>query len=98
MFQLHQRRLERLDSHQDFSLELLTTHHLERPLQNVVSELVVNEFLNDKADSFLQIFGLFSVISEVLDDLVIVIWECSFEDLVDVRLLLDIIIRVMTQF
>lgn len=83
MLQLHQRWLQRLDGEQDLSSELFTAHDFQGSLQDVVAELVVDKLLDDEVDSLLQVLRLLALVAELLYDLVIIIWEGTSEDLVD---------------
>lgn len=86
MLQLHQRWLQRLDGEQDLSSELLAAHDFQGSLQDVVAELVVDKLLDDEVDSLLEVLGLLALEAELLYDLVIIIWEGTSEDLVDMWL------------
>jgi len=56
-------------------------------LQDVVSELVVDEGLNDEMNSSLQILRFLSVKAKLLNDLLVILRESSFENLINMLLL-----------
>ena len=66
---------------------MLAAHDLKRSLEDIVSELIVDELLHDEAHSLLQVLGLLSLVAEFLDDLEVIIREGSLEDLINVGLI-----------
>ena len=53
-------------------------------MEDVVAELVVDELLDDEMHSGLEVLGLLGLVTKLLDDLLVILGEVSFEDLVNV--------------
>ena len=53
-------------------------------MEDVVAELVVDQLLDDEMHSGLEVLGLLGLVAKLLDDLLVVLGEVAFEDLVDV--------------
>ena len=94
VLELHERGLQRLDGHQDLFPELVATHDFQGALQDVVAELIVDKLLHDEVNSLLEVLRLLCLVAKFFDDFVVVIWEGSLEDLVDVGLGLDSVLKV----
>ena len=87
VLQLHQRWLEILDGEKHFPTELIRSHDLNGSLEHIVTELVVNQSLDDEVDPNPHVLGILTLETELSDDLVVVSFGPSaFEDLVNVRL------------
>jgi len=81
---LHQRGLHALNCHQEFFFEKLVAHRPEGSLQDVVAELVVDQFLDNKGSSG---FGVLAFGAKFLQNLAVVLLEGAFENLFEVAAL-----------
>lgn len=86
MLQLNEWWLEGLDGVENLVSQVLILYNIKCSLENIVSELVVDEFLNNEVYSHLEVLRLWRLEPKLSDDLEIIIWEGTLEDLVDVRL------------
>lgn len=98
MLNLDQRGLQWLDGVEDLFLKQFVLNHIQGSLDHVVSELVVDELLDNKVDTSLQTLLLLVIARELGDDLLIVLWESTFEDFVDVSLLLIVTLGIEALF
>lgn len=89
MFYLHKRWRQRFNHHQNLFSQRLVADHNKRLLEDVITKLVVDQTLHDEMHSSLQVLGFLGVKPKLLHDLLVVLWESTFEYLVDVLLLLS---------
>ena len=73
---------------QNLFLQEIVLDDIQRSLDHIVSELVVDKLLDNKVDTSLETLLKLEVVLELGDDLLVVLRECALEDLVDVSLLL----------
>jgi hypothetical protein len=88
VLKLHQRGLETLDCPKDLFPKVVVTDRTYCLLEDVVSKLVIDEFLNDETNSTLQILPV--VEAKLLHDLVVVLRESALEYLLNVGFCLQI--------
>jgi hypothetical protein len=66
---------------------MVIADHKQRFLQDVVTKLVIDQLLNDEIHSSLEVQRFAGFETKLLDDLVIVVWEGAFENLINMSLL-----------
>lgn len=86
MFELHERWLQRLDGVEYLLLQHIIIDDIQCFLKHIVTKLVIDELLHNKMDPSLEVLGLLGLVAKLLDNLLVVIWEFSFEYLVNVGL------------
>ena len=76
---------------------MVVANHEQRFLQNVIAKLVVDQLLNDEIHSSLKVQRFAGFETKLLNDLVIIVWEGAFENLVNMSLLNGLIeFRIQT--
>jgi len=73
---------------QNLFLQEIVLDDIQRSLDHIVSELVVDKLLDNKVDTSLETLLKLEVVLELGDDLLVVLRESALKDLVDVSLLL----------
>ena len=83
---------------QNLFLQEIVLDDIQRSLDHIVSELVVNKLLNNKVDTSLETLLKLAVVLKLGYDLLIVLRKSALEDLVDVSLLLIVTFRIQALF
>ena len=98
MLNLDQGGWQRLDGVQNLFLQEIVLDDIQRSLDHIVSELVVDKLLDNKVDTSLETLLKLEVVLELGDDLLVVLRESALEDLVDVSLLLIVTLWIQALF
>ena len=83
---------------QNLFLQEIVLDDIQRSLDHIVSELVVDKLLDNKVDTSLETLLKLAVVLKLGYDLLIVLRKSALEDLVDVSLLLIVTFRIQALF